>query len=250
MQIQGIHLRDSGFWNVHLYRCRDVVLDGLDIQAPVGTPSTDGTDVDSSQNITIRGCHYAVNDDCIALKGSKGLLALEDKDSPPVEHVRVSDCTFERGGGFVTCGSEATIVRDVVVERCAATGSDNRNMWMLRLKLRVDTPQTYEDIHFRDINLEGAGNVIGVQLWSQYSELKQGQEPPKHVVRNLSVSNVKGSFGSFGTMRGNPGDVIEHVTLENIDVQLTGAKPQPQLVGVSDLIIKSVRINGAEYTGP
>jgi alpha-L-rhamnosidase len=250
VQISGIHLKDSGFWNLHLYRCREVVLDGLDIQAVPGSPSTDGTDIDSSQNVTIRGCHYAVNDDCIALKGSKGLLALEDKDSPPVEHIHVSDCTFERGGSFVTCGSEATIVRDVVVERCKASGSENRGMSMVRLKLRVDTPQTYEEIHFRDITLAGAGNLISVQPWRQYSELKEGQKPPKHLVRNVTLSNIKGSFGTFGGIRGNPDDRIEQVTFENIDVQLSAATPLPQLSGITNLVIKAVKINGADYTGP
>src|SRR3712207_8701418 len=38
------------------------------------------TDIDSCQDVTIRGCTYRVDDDCIALKGSKGPLAMEDKD--------------------------------------------------------------------------------------------------------------------------------------------------------------------------
>ena len=76
----------------------------------VKCPSTDGTDVDSCQNVTIRGCTYRVDDDCVCLKGSKGPFALDDKDSPPVEHIRVENCTFERGHGVVTLGSEATIV--------------------------------------------------------------------------------------------------------------------------------------------
>ncbi|MBN2164437.1 MAG: hypothetical protein JXR25_04670 [Pontiellaceae bacterium] len=65
----------------------------------------------------------SVNDDCIALKGSKGPFAMEDKSSPPVECVHVEDCMFHRGHGVVTCGSEATIVRDLLVENCTVEGN-------------------------------------------------------------------------------------------------------------------------------
>ena len=70
----------------------------------------------------MRGCSFAVCDDCVCLKGTKGPFALEDKDSPPTEHIRVTDCTFEEGHGVVTLGSEATIIRDVVVENCRVSG--------------------------------------------------------------------------------------------------------------------------------
>ena len=41
---------------------------------------------------------------------------------------------------MVTCGSEATIVRNVTVRNCRL----GANVPMLRLKLRPDTPQLYE----------------------------------------------------------------------------------------------------------
>ena len=90
-------------------------------------------------------------DDCIACKGSKGPRAMEDKDSPAVEQIRVRNCTFKRGGGVLTCGSEATIVRDVIAEDCKITGG----VRIATLKLRPDTPQHYEDITFRNITSEG-----------------------------------------------------------------------------------------------
>ena len=46
--ISGVSLEDSGFWNVHLYRCRDVTVEGLRITIPSAAklnlrgPSTDG----------------------------------------------------------------------------------------------------------------------------------------------------------------------------------------------------------------
>jgi polygalacturonase len=69
-------------------------------------PSTDGIDLDSSRNVTIDGCYFSVTDDCIAAKGSKGPHAMKDTDSPPVEHIRIRNCVYKRGGGVLTLGSK------------------------------------------------------------------------------------------------------------------------------------------------
>jgi polygalacturonase len=246
VQVRGIHLKNSAFWNLHIYRCQNVVVDGLDIQAGARSPSTDGMDIDSSQNIDIHGCHFSVNDDCIALKGSKGPFALKDADSPPVEHIHISDCTVTQGPCIVTCGSEATVVRDVTVEHCTASGPGTRGLSVLRLKLRPDTPQTYEDIHIRDVTLDGSGSLIAVAPWLQYFDL-QGQPAPTGAIHDITFSDIKGTCNTLGSIRGNKGDVIDGITFENIDIKTRG--PKPQLSAVKDLSLKNVVINGTAYTG-
>jgi polygalacturonase len=248
MTTEGNHhaLILSGFWNLHLYRCRNVLVENVRFEVPRGVrcPSTDGTDVDSCQHVTIRGCDYRVDDDCIALKGSKGPFAMDDKDSPPVEHIRVSNCTFERGGGVATLGSEAAVVRDVVVEHCKVVGPVN----IVRLKLRPDTPQLYEDIHYRDITLESTGTILKVGPWKQFFDLK-GQPPPKSVVRNVTVSNIKGRYGSFGSLEGNPGQTeISNITLQNIRVKLKSE--QLNVHDVNNLKIEDVTVNGKPFSLP
>lgn len=244
VRISGVTFKDSGFWNLHLYRCRNVVVENARFEVPDGVrcPSTDGTDIDSCQHVTIRGCTYRVDDDCIALKGSKGPFALGDRDSPPVEHVRVVGCTFERGHGVVTLGSEATVVRDVLVEKSRVVGPIN----LVRLKLRPDTPQRYEGIHYRDITLDSTGRIFQVQPWTQYFDLK-GQPPPKSVVRDVTLSNIKGSYGSFGTLQGNPGQTeISDIRLEEIDVRLKDEKLNA--VDVKNLRVGKVTVNGKPFS--
>ena len=124
--VEGITFKDSQFWNLHLYKCQDVLVRQARFEVPDDyrqAPSTDGIDVDSCQKVTVDGCYFSVTDDCIAVKGSKGPHAMEDTDSPPVEHIRVRNCTYKRGGGVLTLGSEATIVRDAIVENCKVIGN-------------------------------------------------------------------------------------------------------------------------------
>ncbi len=248
VKISGLAFQDSGFWNLHLYRCQDVLIEGLHISAPtkghILAPSTDGIDVDSSQKVTIRHCVISVNDDNIALKGSKGPLADQDKDSPPVEDIVVEDCEFGDGNGMITCGSEATHIRNVVVRNCRINGGAT----LLTLKLRPDTPQLYENILIDGIKLSGGkGRILNVAPWRQFFDLK-GYPSPSRTVSQVMIRNVSGQFSSLGTLYGNPGDTLRDITLENFDVSLASEKFE--LGDVKNLVLKNVRVNGNPYLAP
>lgn len=248
VKIEGITFKDSQFWNLHLYNCDGVLVHNVRFQVPDDykqAPSTDGIDVDSSRNVTVDGCFFSVTDDCIACKGSKGPHAMEDRDSPPVEHIRVRNCVYKRGGGVLTLGSEATIVRDVVVENCRIVG----DVRVATLKLRPDTPQHYEDITFRNITAESeAGAILSVQPWSQYAK-PGGGAPPKSVVRNVSLTGIKGHFAGFGTIRPNPGQTeISEIVLKDFDVVLPAGKDKLAASGVTDLKFENVVVNGKAQT--
>jgi polygalacturonase len=243
--ITGIFLRDSGFWNMHLYRCQHVTVEKVDIRAPDHTPSTDGIDVDSCQDVTIHGCYISDNDDNIALKGTKGPLADQDTGSPAVEHVRISDCTFGHGNGLLTLGSEASHVRDVIVENCKIEGKESNHV--LTIKLRPDTPQHYEDIHVRNIVMSAPGTLINLAPWTQYFDLA-GHAAPSQTVENVSISNVTGSTTSFGKFIVPAKSVVRNITFENIDLQLD--KPAIVIKNVDGLKVDNVKINGHVLTMP
>ncbi len=250
VRITDVSLEDSGFWNLHIYRCHDVIVENLRITIPssaklnVRGPSTDGIDVDSSQNVTIRRCYISTNDDNIALKGSKGPLADQDQDSPPVENIVVEEVECGDGNGLITCGSEATTIRHVSVRNCRMTGRAT----VLTLKLRPDTPQHYEDIVLDGITLAGSGRILNCAPWTQFFDLK-GHPPPSRRVNAITLRNVRGEYGGFGTLRGNPGDVLADITLENIDVKLSPDRAGDRLaVGATqNLVLKNVRVNGTPY---
>ena len=247
VKISGINFKNSGFWNLHLYRCKDLTVENCSFKAlngpkPNNAPSSDGIDVDCCQDITISKCFFSVGDDCIALKGTKGPFAMQDKDSPPVERIHILDCIFEAGGGIVTCGSEATIVRDVNVERCIT-----RKPTVLRLKLRPDTPQQYENITLKDITMENGGAIFNIAPWSQYFDLK-GQLLPRSSVRNITITNVKGTGSSLGKIQGNPDTEFGDITLSNVDVQLKSATLD--LADIKGLKFENVVVNGAPMATP
>jgi alpha-L-rhamnosidase len=244
--IEGVTFKDSQFWNLHLYKCQDVLVRQARFQVPDDykqASSSDGIDLDSCQRVTIDGCHFSITDDCIAAKGTKGPHAMQDQDSPPVEHIRIRNCVFRRGHAAFTVGSEATLVRDVVVENCTVLRIDR----VAHLKLRADTPQHYEDIHLRNLTLDapGHGVIVAVSPWSQYTDLK-GEAPPSSRVRNVSFTGLKGRFGAFGSIRPNPGQTdISAILFKDIDVAL--AKDRLTVEGVAGLRMENVVVNGLPY---
>jgi len=241
--VEGVTFRDSQFWNLHLYRCRGATVRNARFEVPddyAQAPSSDGIDVDSCQGVTVAGCTFSVTDDCIAAKGSRGPFALADRDSPPVTDLHVRNCHFRRGHNALSCGSEATLVRGVTVENCRVTG----DMVLARLKLRPDTPQRYEDVRFRDILLDAdGGSIVEIVPWTQYRDLK-GRPPPRSRVDGVSFTGLRGRFGRFGTIRGNPSQTrFGRVAFADVDVTLR----DPALARADDVRVdfRDVRVNEA-----
>jgi len=243
VHISGISLRQSGFWNLHLFRCRDVVIDGLDIRTPKHSPSTDGIDLDSCRNVTISGCYISVDDDNIAIKGNKGTSALDDKTIPPDENIHISNCTFGLGYSALTVGSEATTVRNVVMENCKLIGSQINAV--LTLKIRPDTEQHYENITVRNITVDNpAAHFVSIKAWTQYFDLK-GKPAPNQRVNNVTLSGITGQLKRFGQIDGPAKSTVENITLKNI--HLTLKSPAVEIKNVKNLSLENVTINGAAY---
>ncbi|MGD1085230.1 MAG: glycosyl hydrolase family 28 protein [Verrucomicrobiota bacterium] len=245
VRISGISLRQSGFWNLHLFRCQDVVVENVDIRAPVRSPSTDGIDVDSCQNVAIHGCYISVDDDNICLKGNKGTSALEDKTIPPDQHIRVSDCSFGLGNSALTLGSEATLVRDVVIENCKLTGT-NKNC-VLKLKLRPDTEQHYEDITARNITVDNPASQLITVPRATKLLYWQGRPAPSQLVTNVTLENITGALRDFGKVDGPEKSTVANLTFKNINITLQN--PAVVTKNVQNLQFIGVNINGAPYTG-
>lgn len=123
VNISDLTLRDSPFWNLHVLYSKNIVLDGLCILAddPDG-PSTDGIDIDSSQDVEISHCSISTNDDCISLKSGRDQDGIDR--GIPTKHVHIHDCSILHGYG-ISIGSELSAgIEDVLVENVSFSMSD------------------------------------------------------------------------------------------------------------------------------
>jgi alpha-L-rhamnosidase len=246
--VSGVTFMNSGSWNLHFYNCNNVTVENsrFEISRTGKGPSTDGNDLDSCQNVTIRGCFYSVNDDCICLKGNRYDGLDQKPASPPVANIHISDCTFERGMGALTLGTEATVIHDVEMANCTVKG----NIPMLRIKMRPDTPgQDYQNVKVHDITLEGTGKILSFELTHG---TKVAPKPPRAIIRNIQVSDIKGTFGTMGSISANDNTDISDISLKNFNVKVK--TPTLAAKGVKGLTIDNITVNDspkslAELTG-
>jgi len=240
VNISNVKLCNSGFWTTHLYQCNDVLIEGCDIRSPfrpIKAPSTDGIDIDVCKRVTVRKCYISVNDDGVCIKGGKGPDAHKRSENGIVEDILVEDCTFGESHGLLTLGSESIHARNITVRNCKI----DSNTPILRLKMRPDTYQIYENITVENITGR-CGTIIEMRPWTQFFTMEGSKEKPYAIVRNISISNIKATCEDFGEMRGNKSDQVSNITFKNIDAT---AKSPELKTGYTGIKVEKVNVNGA-----
>lgn len=189
VQVSGIHMKNSPFWTSHYYKVENLKLIGLRITAPekpIKAPSSDAIDLDVCKNVLIKDCYLSVNDDAIALKGGKGPQADKDPNNGANANIIIEDCAFGFCHSALTCGSESIHSYNVIFRN----NTLNKARKLLQLKMRPDTPQTYENIHIENIK----GNVVSlvfIKPWTQFFDL-QGEKAIKlSYARNITLRNIE-----------------------------------------------------------
>ena len=241
--VSGVRFFNSPQWNLHFYNCQDGTVENcrFEISPKAKGPSTDGTDIDSSENITIKGCYFSVNDDCVCLKGNRYDGLDQEPKSPPVKNIHVTDCTFVRGMGALTLGTEATVIRDVEFKNSTVSG----NMPMLRIKLRPDTAgQDYANVRVHDIKLDGSGKILSLE--PTHGTKVPADKATHGKISNVTVENITGSFGAFGKFSGAITDVRD-VTLRNINVKVSG---DANLISDKVVNLKTENVNVSTNSPP
>lgn len=183
--IKDVRLRNAGFWNIHLYKCRRVRLRGVSVYAPVRpvkAPSTDGVDIDACCQVHIDSCSFATGDDLIAIKGGKGPWADTDPDNGTNSEILVERSSFGHGAGVLVFGSECVGARNVVLRDCKVKGTD-RLLW---LKMRPDTPQNYSHILIERVKGQ-ADRLLYIKPWRQFFDLKGREDIPMSYASDVTI---------------------------------------------------------------
>lgn len=244
--LSGPTLCNSPFWTTHLYQCKNVVIENCRIEAPrepVRAPSSDAIDLDVCSNVTIRDCYLNCDDDGVCIKGGKGVYANRSVENGIVENILVERCTFGPNlHGTLTLGSECVHARNIEVRDCQV----NTGTAVLRLKMRPDTYQIYENIVVKNIT-GTSGTVIDMKPWKQFFDLEGSDEKPYGIVRNILIENVKVKAKSLGVIAGNTADTVSNFVMRNIDVE--ASNPGFECI-YPDVTLEGVTMNGNAVENP
>ncbi|OZG67491.1 glycoside hydrolase family 28 protein [Bifidobacterium eulemuris] len=121
VDLVGVTVRNSPSWNIHPVLSRNLRFLNLTIESPKVSPNTDGLNPESCDDVLIKGCHFSVGDDCIAVKSGK--IAMPKELRPACRNLVIEQCHMHDGHGSIVLGSEAAggikglIARDCLFER-------------------------------------------------------------------------------------------------------------------------------------
>jgi polygalacturonase len=239
VKISGIKLHNSGFWTTHLYQCNDVLIENCDIRSPfkpVKAPSTDGVDIDVCKRVTIRNCYISVNDDAVCIKGGKGPTANKHYENGIVEDILVENCNFGDSHGVLTLGSESILARHITLRNCTV----NSNTPLLRIKMRPDTYQVFENITVENVT-GTCGTIVELKPWRQFFTLEGTNEKPFGIVKNIKLSNINVSCDDFAEIKGNDKDKISRIIFENVTATAKDPTLKSNYKGIK---LKKVIVNG------
>ena len=218
VQVQDVHLINSGFWTNHLYRCQRVKYIGCTIYAPhepadAKAPSSDALDIDVCSDVLVHGCNISVNDDAVVIKGGKGTWADQQPENGPTERVIVQHSHYGFVHGCLTLGSESLHDKNIILRDCHVDDA-SRVLW---LKMRPDTPQHYEQLRVERIT-GSCGSFLFVRPWTQFFQPGE-RDMPLSECNDITIKDIRMRCRRFLDIGASEKYRMRRFNFDNIDVE-------------------------------
>lgn len=211
--LEGITIRYSQTWTVHLLDCEQVFVQGLTIRNNYYRSTTDGIDVHSCRDVHIVNCSVTAGDDCICIKTAKGR---------PCENVVVTNCTVESVATAIKLGTGSDgDFRDIHVSNCTVRNST------VGIGVYIKDGGRAERVTFSDISvstIEDASQV-GVAMENSVYPIfvdieKRSQDSRVGSVRDLTFRGIHIYSDNGSLIQGMRESPIENLVLRDISTRV------------------------------
>lgn len=183
--LRDVRLLESANWTLHLLACKDVNIDGIEIQT-TGEGNRDGLDIDACERVTVSNSRFSTTDDAIVLKASTDVLC---------QDIAINNCIVrsvsgsalktgtESNGGFRNITVSNCIVKDVPIHA--------------GIELITVDGGMLQNILFDNIVMENVGTPFFIRIGKRARPYKKGQyvamigEVKDIRLNNISVQNAK-----------------------------------------------------------
>jgi polygalacturonase len=260
--LKDVTLKNSPFWTVHLAYTDGAHVDGVKVRnlmnASGRMPSTDGVDIDSSQNVLVERADIQANDDALVIKSGRDGNGL--RANRPSENILIRNSLVTAGAAGFTIGSETSGgVRDVEVYNVDVkplVAAYNSNIGYKAggptvyagfiFKSAPTRGGTMENIDVHNVDIEdayyflraeenwGSTNTIPAgypadkvpPFWSAIMEMPSTPEAGIPHFRNFSFKNITMSKveSRVFDVSATAGSSYDNFTFKNIDVNATNSK--------------------------
>lgn len=249
--------QDSGFWNTQVLDSRHVTLEKLTIKNGQG-PSTDGIDIDSSEDVVVEGCYVECNDDNICIKSGRGLEA--QAEGRTTKNVTIKNCHLGAGSG-ITLGSEVSGgIEDITI---CDNYFDHTGVGF-RIKSSRNRGGYIKDIHVKNLTMKNVQYPFRLMLnwfpaYSYSGPVEDIAAMPEHwqkiiadvkgpagltKVSNLHIEKVTADFDDIPLscgfyLEGNLEEPMTGITFKDLDLTVSEFG---KITGVTDLSFNNVNI--------
>jgi len=209
--VSSVQLQGPAAWTMHFSQCRNVTVTGITINSR-GLPNNDGLDIDSSENVSIRGCNIDSGDDAICLKTTSLV---------PCRNVAVDHCDLKSHWAAIKLGTEsAADFENLTITNCRIRDTQGGGIKLLS----VDGARI-QNVLISDLTMTNVNLPVFIRLGARLKTFRAGDPPqPVGTVTNVIVKNIRAQATSaIGILiSGIPGHTVNGVTLENLELQLPG----------------------------
>lgn len=215
IQLDGFQIRESPFWTIHLYMCKDVWAHHLDVYAH--GHNNDGIDIEMTQHVLIEDCRFDQGDDAVVLKAGRNQDAW--RLATPTQDVVVRRCEIVQGHCLLGIGSEMSGgVRRVYMHDCHSSQAVYR---LFYLKTNHRRGGFIEDITLDNVSAARMKRVfeIDTDVLYQWRNLVPTYKDTLTRISNIYLSNVEcDSAKAIYELRGDERLPISNIVMRNIHV--------------------------------
>lgn len=226
ISLEGITVCNTPSWNQHPFHSKQLKYINMTLENPANSPTTDGIDPESCDNVLIVGTRISVGDDCIAIKSGK--IGFARKYRKPSSNIVIRNCLMEYGHAGVTIGSENSGgVRDVHVTNCVFHRTDRG----LRIKSQRGRGNlaVIQNITFKNIRMEDVKSpfVINAFYKAGTDSIDERFNREPRLVTELTPVFLDFTFEDIvcadvsygvGFFLGLPESILKKVALRNISI--------------------------------
>lgn len=209
--IQNLTSVSSGFWNFHILYSHQVHIDGVKVTACTKvSPSTDGIDIDSCEDVLVENCEISCNDDNICIKSGRDADGLRVKR--PCKNITIQNCKMYEGFG-VTIGSELSGgVSGITLKNLTYRGTDCG----FRIKSSELRKGYVKDISIDGFDMENVKYLFHIYLdWNRAYSICKIPDNYKGTVPERWKTLLDTSFSYL------PNTSVENITVKNVRARMT-----------------------------
>lgn len=224
VRLEGVTLKDSPMWTLVLRNCSEVLIDQVNVTAPIDSPNTDGIDIVSCHKVLIKNTTVFTGDDNIAIKSG-----INQDGSDPSTDIEVVDSLMQAGHGLSIGSETANGIGTVRVKGVRFAETENG----IRIKSARDRgnmigPLVVENVVMHKVqtpilvtcSYAGQSGVTGLSLVSELE--REPTSPTTPYIKGVHIKGLKATRAQYAAvLSGLPESPVLEVELEDLHIEST-----------------------------